>query len=331
MRETGTEVAPAETESAPDLSAEDRVARILSGPVTEEREEVQDVEAEAPDAEVEDDLDAEFDEEDELEESDEERGEVYTVRVAGEDLEVTLDEALQGYQRQSDYTRRVNEIAQTRKEYEAGLEEIASSREQVTHLLGQLQGLLTENLGQEPDWDSLYERDPIAATRAQHEWNQRVQRIRAAESERAEQAQKARAEMQQALRLKLQEEEKTLLEKLPEWADGEVRARERNAITQYGLEQVGFSEEELERVAYDHRAVLVLRKAMLYDEALEAGRNIRPKVKRAAQRAAPGTKAPVRSKRVRSSRREKAVRERFGETRRERDAVPVVESILNRG
>jgi hypothetical protein len=41
--------------------------------------------------------------------------ETYTVTVDGEELQVTLQEALQGYQRQSDYTRKTQEVASQRE------------------------------------------------------------------------------------------------------------------------------------------------------------------------------------------------------------------------
>lgn len=40
----------------------------------------------------------------------------YKVSIGGEEVEVTLDEALQGYQRQSDYTRKTQELATQRTE-----------------------------------------------------------------------------------------------------------------------------------------------------------------------------------------------------------------------
>ena len=40
----------------------------------------------------------------------------YTVKVGGEDVEVSLDEALKGYMRQADYTQKTQEVAQQREE-----------------------------------------------------------------------------------------------------------------------------------------------------------------------------------------------------------------------
>lgn len=43
-------------------------------------------------------------------------GDTYKVTVGGEEIEVSLDEALAGYQRQSDYTRKTQELASQREE-----------------------------------------------------------------------------------------------------------------------------------------------------------------------------------------------------------------------
>lgn len=53
----------------------------------------------------------------------------YKVTVEGEELEVTLDEALNGYQRQSDYTRKTQALASDRERL-ADLERIGAALEQ---------------------------------------------------------------------------------------------------------------------------------------------------------------------------------------------------------
>ena len=56
-------------------------------------------------------------EEEELDEDEvEEESEVYAVKVDGEELEVTLEELVNGYSRQSDYTKKTQEISEQRKD-----------------------------------------------------------------------------------------------------------------------------------------------------------------------------------------------------------------------
>lgn len=63
-----------------------------------------------------------------------EAGETYEVTVDGETVAVTLEEALAGYQRQADYTRKAQALAAERQEFEAAREEVAETIEQVTSL-----------------------------------------------------------------------------------------------------------------------------------------------------------------------------------------------------
>lgn len=113
----------------------------LSDPVEDTQENVEEV---AEDTEVED-LDDSSDEEvesgetEESDESDDEvedtsDGETYAVKVDGETVEVTLKEALAGYQRQADYTRKMQALSEERKQFEEASEEIGGVLQQVQAL-----------------------------------------------------------------------------------------------------------------------------------------------------------------------------------------------------
>ena len=85
----------------------------------EPEEETPETEESAPTEDVEESTEETQDEpleEDVLEEEAEEEPDVYAVKVDGEELEVSLDELVQGYSRQSDYTRKTQELASQRDE-----------------------------------------------------------------------------------------------------------------------------------------------------------------------------------------------------------------------
>jgi hypothetical protein len=67
-------------------------------------------------------------------EDSEESSETYEVTIDGQTVEVSLKEALAGYQRQADYTRKAQALAHERQEFEAARQEIAEVVEQVTSL-----------------------------------------------------------------------------------------------------------------------------------------------------------------------------------------------------
>jgi hypothetical protein len=126
----------------------------------EEYETEAELEAEADDAEeyVEDDGDYEVDEEEEQPETPR-----YYVKVDGEEQEVTLDELRNGYQRQADYTRKSQALAEQRKAYEANLQAIQSEREQYSQALEMMAAQQKNELSQYEniDWKALKEDDPM--------------------------------------------------------------------------------------------------------------------------------------------------------------------------
>lgn len=113
-----TQDTPAEAGDTEDTAAE---------AVTEEPVDVSDAEVEETEEAA--------DETEEVEAEDsEEAGETYEVTIDGETVAVSLEEALAGYQRQADYTRKAQALAHERQEFEAARQELSETVEQVTSL-----------------------------------------------------------------------------------------------------------------------------------------------------------------------------------------------------
>lgn len=113
-----TQDTPAEAGDTEDTAAE---------VVTEEPVEVDEAEVEETEEAA--------DETEEVETEDsEEAGETYEVTIDGETVDVSLKEALAGYQRQADYTRKAQALSQERQEFEAARQELSETVEQVTSL-----------------------------------------------------------------------------------------------------------------------------------------------------------------------------------------------------
>jgi hypothetical protein len=135
-----TELAgPAEQDNPGDVEAAEVDVDGVTFDGSELDEEDSDDEAEG--VEPEDDVEAETDtdESDESDEEDEEPvddnpvlEETFTVKVDGEEVEVTVREALEGYQRREDYTRKTQELAEARKAFEGEIQEYAEVFENVT-------------------------------------------------------------------------------------------------------------------------------------------------------------------------------------------------------
>jgi len=217
-------------------------------------------------------------EEEEAEESDEEGEEepdLYAVKVDGEEVEVTFDELLKGYSRQSDYTKKTQELSQGRKEieeakstYDSALTQMQHERQHYVTQLNQILQNSSNNLQEydKIDWKTLKEDDPIEYVKLREDYRDGKDKMQALDQQRQMAMQQQQAEAQKVQKEAIQAERGKMIEALPEWGDPDKQKELATNVKSYALTQ-GFSEEELNSLI-DHRSVLVLMKAAKYD-ALE--------------------------------------------------------------
>lgn len=133
-----TEIAdPAEQDNLELEEVADELEVDLDEVSLEDGDEDEEGDVEDPDGEgVDEDLDEDEDESDEEDDEPEDDSPVldekFTVKVDGEELEVTVREALEGYQRREDYTRKTQELSEARKAFEGEIQEYAEVFENVT-------------------------------------------------------------------------------------------------------------------------------------------------------------------------------------------------------
>lgn len=210
----------------------------------------------------------------------------YRVKVDGEELEVDLDELINGYQRTSDYTKKTQTLAEQRKAVEAErskIEEAAKLRDTYAERLQVIEQMLTQP---EEDFSSLKDTDPIGYAVKVAERTEREKQLAAVRDERQRVLAQQQAEQQQRLQSHLSQEAERLKAAIPDLADntkGEVVRREIRDFAK----SVGFSEQELASV-YDHRAVVTLYKAMQYDKLQKAKPGVAKKVAEAPKTLKPG-------------------------------------------
>lgn len=317
----------AETSAPNSLSFNDAVATLLSDPPPAENQSEQDaaepqedetleaqpsesddIEAEAETDEVdvdEDDVEYEDDEDDALDEDDQEddqeQPETFSVKIDGETVEVTLEEALAGYQRQGAFTKRMQELAEQRKAVEAETQQTRQLRDQYAQGLDLLNSHLQSITAQEPDWDRLYnELDAKEYARAIQLHNERKQNIEAVNAERSMIAKQQQAESQAAFQQHLASEKERMLDAIPAWRDEATMASERAAVVEYA-KSLGYTPEEIQ-VASDHRAVKALydswRLSKLNKQTDVAKKRVR-KAPKMAKAGTPRTKGESQSRRKR--------------------------------
>jgi hypothetical protein len=272
---------------------------------------------------VEDALDEESSEEqsgEEEESEEQEKPQTFTVRVDGKEVAVTLDELQKGYSRTQDYTRKTQQIAEVRKQVEQETQAVRAERGQYAQLLGALQAQLQSS---EPqiDLDRLYQEDPIEWVRQKEVLRDRQEKAYAIQAEQQRLNQLMQREQQQSIQQHLESQKDALLAALPEWKDAK-KAKLEKAMLIESAKSAGFSDEDLKSV-YDHRLVLLLRKAALFDQMVSKRQGIKPVVNNGPRPAKPGAAG-----RVSTTTDSIRAKQRLAKTGRIDDAASAIELLL---
>ena len=240
-------------------------------PETEEAEPAEEEESQP----IEEDESLEEESEEESPDTDEEAEEdlLYAVTVNGEEQEVSLDELMKGYSRQSDYTRKTQEVSEQRKEFDAMKQNMAQEYQQIQAERQQytqaLQSLMEGSMAgidkfANVDWEVLKETDPIEYVTRKEEFREAQEKVQNLQREQHVAQQRHHAQSQHEHRQMLQQETTALVTALPEWGDPSKQPDIAKNIRSYATEN-GFTKEELDSLV-DHRSILVLLKAQKYDQ-----------------------------------------------------------------
>jgi hypothetical protein len=250
-----------------------------------------------------------------------EQPQVFSVKVDGKEVEVTLDELQKGYSRTQDYTRKTQQIAEVRKQTEAELQAVRAEREQYAQLLSALESQVQQVAQPNIDWDRLYQEDPIEWVRQREVMRENQEKAAAIQSEQQRLSQLSQQEQAQFMQQKLQQEQEALLAAIPDWKDVKKAQAEKALLVEFG-QKIGFTPEELKSVV-DHRAVLMLRKAALYDQMMSKRGNIKPVTNNGPRPAKPGAAG-----RVSSSTESVRAQQRVAKTGRVDDAANAIFQLL---
>jgi hypothetical protein len=186
-----------------------------------------------------------------------------TVKIDGKVEKITVKEAAEGYQRQADYQRKTQALAEERRSLESVRNETEAERAYYAHTVSQLKSQLEALAPQEPDWNRLHQEDPINFPIIEKQWRDYKANLQAVQQEEARLKTLAYQEEQTKLKYIVDEGRKFIVEKMPEWKDEAKWNAARGQLREYG-KKIGYTDEEL-AVAYDPRAILVLEKARRYD------------------------------------------------------------------
>ena len=248
-----------------------------------------------------------------------------TLEVDGE--EKTIEELRNGFLRQKDYTRKTQELAEHRKAVEAKDQEMDRERAEYAQLLPALAERIQQEAKQEPDWDTLYDADPVMAAKAERQWRkEQEERVAQLQAVQAEQQRMQQIEAQKHVQMQqsyLEQQRQILPDIIPEWRDKKVAATEATQIRDFLLGE-GFSEQDVSGMS-NATLVKLARKAMLYDRGETRANEVKAKPKK------PRAKILKSGSRASQPKRTSAAQEaqnRARKTGRVNDAAAAIKALL---
>jgi hypothetical protein len=303
------------------LSEIERLTALLESELEQPGEQTESDQEESQDS---DNVDAEFEDvpedeavadeevEDPTEDPEAEESEEELTFEIGNGETVTAEELKLGYLRQSDYTQKTQNLAESRKAAEAQIEETTATMSALLSAAGadlsRFQGV---------DWERAAVENPeqYKQAKASFEQTRSTYEFIKAQSDQYQEQQQQQAETAQ--KEAATESLTVLTTNIPNWSNDLYYS-----IGEYAQKDLGVSSEEFNQVA-DHRIITALYKAMQFDQAKTVA--AKKKIKASPTKTLSGGKADA-TKATQSESSRKAS-ERLRRTGRVEDAAAV---ILNR-
>ena len=178
----------------------------------------------------------------------------YEVDLDG--TKITMKELKSGYLRQSDYTRKTQEVADAKKTFDTNL---GTLRNQAVQRLSAMENDIMALLPAQPNWKQLAAESPAEYVEQKEIWQERFNRINALKQERAALEQQNAVEERKQYEQTVRQGQERLKQELPELFEPNTQ---REFISY--IQKAGFTTNDVNAVT-DHRLFVLARKAMLYD------------------------------------------------------------------
>jgi hypothetical protein len=196
----------------------------------------------------------------------------YKVKVAGQELDVTLEELKNGYSRDADYRRKTEELSYDKKQFmsesEKQRQNYSSKLNEANQLLSVAQQQLQTEINS-ADLEKLYEEDPTEAARIEHRLRRKQEKLNQA-------MEKTQSEQRKQFEGFLSDQKKQLASKMPEFSDP-AKASQLASSMKTTLNNYGFNDQEISQV-YDHRIVMLVNDAMKYRKMQNSKPNLAKKI-----------------------------------------------------
>jgi hypothetical protein len=266
--------------------------------VTEDTQpEAVEAEAEDQDDDVSYDDTETYDEDVEVEEPEVEiRADTFTVKVDGEERQVSLDELTRGYSGQKYIQKGMAENAETKKQLDQVTQQVAQERQMLQHLINQAQQGAIPVVPEYPS-EELKDSDPLGFQLQAEEYRRAVEKRQQWEQQVSYVTQQQRAHEEQQHNQYLEQQAQRLSEWMPEFADPAKRTVFIQDMSSKAKKHYDLTDEQISTVKTAEE-VMILNDALKWRElqanksnAQKKAEGARPVVKPAAKRAANASKA----------------------------------------
>lgn len=259
--------------------------------------EAVEIEAQDQDDDVSYDDTETYDEDVEVEEPEVEiRAETFTVKVDGEERQVSLDELTRGYSGQKYIQKGMAENAETKKQLDQVTQQVAQERQMLQHLINQAQQGAIPVVPEYPS-EELKDSDPLGFQLQAEEYRRAVEKRQQWEQQVSYVTQQQRAHEEQQHNQYLEQQAQRLSEWMPEFADPEKRSVFIQDMSSKAKKHYDLTDEQISTVKTAEE-VMILNDALKWRElqanksnAQKKAEGARPVVKPAAKRAANASKA----------------------------------------
>jgi hypothetical protein len=277
MPEETTEEVIEESQETEEISNEAEVTDEV-----ETEEEViteEEVEIEASTSEDDDDL---------IEEASPVELERFSVKVNGEESQVTLEDLKQGYSGQQYVQQGMQDVAQQKKEAEQVYAALTNEREQMAQLYQQLQEGGMQQAPVKPTKE-LFDADPIGYMQKNIEYEEQMGSYNQQMAQLQQVSQQQSVAQEHAKKAFLQEQMQILQKDIPDFADSKKATALREKLVTAGTNHYGYSNDEISQIT-DARAIKVLYDAQRYQDIISGKSKAVVKTKSARPVMKPGTK-----------------------------------------
>lgn len=214
----------------------------------------------------------------------------FKITVDGKQVELTEAELAEAYKsglRDKDYRQKTMATAEEQKAARAEREAAQAERADLAGKLHHFTVIANKELAQMEAklTDEFYDSDPLGYINLERSLKKGQAQLVEAQGHLSALQQQHQAEQKATAEATQLAQHQALLDKLPGWADAKVMMKETDEIRSYMTSQ-GYGDTE---PLGDHRAILAMRKAMLYDKLMERAKagaktiaKVAPKVERSS-------------------------------------------------